>query len=145
MLMLSSFCDTDLRRDCGVFDIKVVLDIHSTPDFGVSAEFATFRFPADNSLFPSRERYRGRPKNTGVLEGTKVLMHVQTEVVYSTASDYPMTKRRHAGLRCPSETDLASSMGDLSPSSSGKQMIEDDYDHESVEGRGGRLFWSDRR
>ena len=74
-----------------------------------------------------------------------MLMHVETEVVYSTASDYPMTKRRHAGLRCPSETDLASSMGDLSPSSSGKQMIEEDDDQGSIEGRGGRLFWSNRR
>jgi hypothetical protein len=90
----------------------------------------------------SRERYQGRLQNTGILEPTKVHMHVQTEVAYSTASDYPMTKRRHAGLRCPSDADLASSGGETSPSRSDKRIL--DFESDIVDGRGGRLFWSNR-
>ena len=85
---------------------------------------------------------RGQLKNTGVIDPNKVTMHVQTEVVYSTASDYPMTKRRHAGLRCPSDTDLSSTAGNSSPGNSSK--FRSGVEPDSLPGSGAKLFWSER-
>jgi hypothetical protein len=81
---------------------------------------------------------RGQLINTGVIDA-RIHMLVQTEVVYSEASDYPLTKLRHPGLRCPSDTDLSSM---ASPGAS--ERFKTDGEIDSLHGSGAKLFWSDR-
>lgn len=86
---------------------------------------------------------RGQLKNTGVIDPSKVTMHVQTEVVYSDADRYyHANKRRHAGLRCPSETDL-SSVGNSTPGTIDR-FKHVDVEMDSLNGNSSRLFWSNR-
>ncbi|KAH8081386.1 hypothetical protein HD553DRAFT_325428 [Filobasidium floriforme] len=87
----------------------------------------------------ARERMRGQLNDTGVIDPQKVTMHVETQVVYERGSDYPLTKLRHPGLRCPSDTDLSSM---ASPGAS--ERFKADGEMDSLHGSGAKLFWSDR-
>jgi hypothetical protein len=134
-----------LRCHRRLFDLEVVPHLDSASDPRVSP--LEDYWSSDNPLtsphlsdrIRSRERMRGQLKNTGVIDPQKVTMHVETQVVYERGSDYPLTKLRHPGLRCPSDTDLSSV---ASPGAS--ERFKADGEMDSLHGSGAKLFWSDR-